>query len=55
MTHGSVRRAKFLFGSNHPFWPATDCLASLDTLNLDDVTERAFLHDNAARVFELAD
>lgn len=46
-------RRKVLFGSNHPFWPAVDCLAGLDTLGLDDVTTRAFLHGNAAAVFGL--
>ena len=47
-------RRKVLFGSNHPFWPAADCLAGLDALKLDDPTKRAFLHDNAAKVFGLA-
>jgi predicted TIM-barrel fold metal-dependent hydrolase len=28
-------RRKVLFGSNHPFWPAADCLAGFDTLGLD--------------------
>jgi hypothetical protein len=28
-----------LFGSNHPFWPATDCLADLDTLGLGRTNE----------------
>jgi predicted TIM-barrel fold metal-dependent hydrolase len=42
-----------LFGSNHPFWPATDCLADLDVLGLDEPTRKAFLHDNAATVFDL--
>lgn len=46
-------RRKVLFGSNHPFWPATDCVAALDTLGLDDDTTRAFLHDNAIRAFAL--
>ena len=43
-----------LFGSNHPFWPASDCLAGFDDLGLDDATAQAFLHDNAAAVFGLA-
>jgi predicted TIM-barrel fold metal-dependent hydrolase len=46
-------RRKVLLGSNHPFWPATDCLADLDTLGLDETTTQAFLHDNAANVFGL--
>jgi uncharacterized protein len=46
-------RRKVLFGSNHPFWPAADCLADLDALGLDEPTREAFLHDNAARVFGL--
>jgi uncharacterized protein len=46
-------RRKVLFGSNHPFWPAADCLAGLDDLGLDERTARAFLHDNAAAVFGL--
>jgi predicted TIM-barrel fold metal-dependent hydrolase len=49
-SHG---RRKVLFGSNHPFWPAPDCLAALDELELDEATSRAFLHDNAAHVFGL--
>src|SRR5437763_1804382 len=43
-------RRKVLFGSNHPFWPAVDCLAELDSLGLDEATTSAFLYDNAARV-----
>lgn len=46
-------RHKVLFGSNHPFWPATDCLAGLDDLALDETTRRLFLADNARRVFGL--
>jgi uncharacterized protein len=46
-------RRKVLFGSNHPFWPAADCLAGLDELHLDDATTRAFLHDNARVAFRL--
>lgn len=47
-------RRKVLFGSNHPFWPATDCLAGFDGLHLDEATARAFLHDNAATAFGLS-
>jgi uncharacterized protein len=50
-SHG---RRKVLFGSNHPFWPASDCLKNVDQLGLDDATREAFLHDNAARVFKLS-
>ena len=46
-------RRKVLFGSNHPFWPATDCLAGLDDLHLDEKTRHAFLHANATTVFGL--
>jgi predicted TIM-barrel fold metal-dependent hydrolase len=46
-------RRKVLFGSNHPCWPAPDCLAALDQLELDDATTQAILHDNAAHVFGL--
>jgi hypothetical protein len=42
------------FGSNHPFSPATDCLAGFDALVLDKPIKPAFLHDNAAKVFGLA-
>ena len=40
-------------GSNHPAWPAADCLAGLATLQLDDQTTDLFLHGNAERVFGL--
>jgi predicted TIM-barrel fold metal-dependent hydrolase len=50
-THG---RRKVLFGSNHPAWPAADCLSELASLQLDDETTELFLHDNAERVFNLA-
>lgn len=46
-------RRNVLFGSNHPFWPATDCLAGLDDLDLDEQTTQAFLHDNALAAFNL--
>jgi uncharacterized protein len=48
-------RRKVLFGSNHPAWPAGDCLRDLASLELDDETTRLFLHGNAERVFGLAD
>ena len=47
-------RHKVLFGSNHPAWPARDCLLGLDRLDLDEETADAFLHTNAERVFKLA-
>lgn len=46
-------RHKVLFGSNHPAWPAADCLADLGSLSLDKETTRLFLHDNASHVFRL--
>ena len=49
-THG---RRKVLFGSNHPAWPARDCLHGLDGLGLDEETAEAFLRANAERVFML--
>jgi uncharacterized protein len=48
-------RRKVMFGSNHPAWPATDCLADLPALNLDQETTELFLHGNAERAFGLAD
>ena len=44
---------KVLFGSNHPAWPAPDCLEGLSGLGLDNGTKALFLHDNAERVFAL--
>lgn len=46
-------RRKVLFGSNHPAWPAMECLKGLDALGLDAETGALFLHGNAARVFAL--
>jgi predicted TIM-barrel fold metal-dependent hydrolase len=46
-------RRKVLFGSNHPAWPAVECLKNLDTLDLDAETAALFLHGNAERVFSL--
>jgi uncharacterized protein len=48
-------RRKVLFGSNHPAWPAKDCLEEFEALELDDVTTALFLYENAARVFKLGD
>lgn len=46
-------RHKVLFGSNHPAWPAAECLEGLDQLGLDGEALAAFLHGNAERVFGL--
>jgi len=46
-------RRKVLFGSNHPAWPAQDCLKDLASLGLDDEATDLFLHGNAERVFGL--
>ena len=46
-------RHKVLFGSNHPAWPAADCLQDLPSLGLDDQAADLFLHGNAERVFGL--
>ncbi|MBI3767643.1 MAG: amidohydrolase [Deltaproteobacteria bacterium] len=46
-------RRKVLFGSNHPAWPAVECLKNLDALALDAETAALFLHGNAERVFSL--
>jgi uncharacterized protein len=48
-------RQKVLFGSNHPAWPAKDCLEDFAMLKLDEPTPRLFLYENAARVFKLED
>lgn len=44
-------RRKVLFGSNYPMLTASQCLADLDALELDDEATALFLHDNATRVF----
>ncbi len=46
-------RRKVLFGTNFPMLTAAQCLADLDTLDLDDEARALFLHDNATRVFAL--
>lgn len=48
-------RRKVLFGSNFPMVQPADCLAQLDTLELDDEAKRLFLGGNAARVFRLSE
>src|SRR2546426_8471024 len=40
-------RKKVLFGSNHPAWPAKECLEDFETLDLDTETEALFLYKNA--------
>ena len=40
-------RQKVLFGSNHPFWPACECLADFDKLGLSEKAATLFLADNA--------
>ncbi|MEY2422035.1 MAG: uncharacterized protein QOI95_2102 [Acidimicrobiaceae bacterium] len=47
-------RHKVLFGSNHPAWPAKQCLQNLSDLGLDDEATDLFLFENAARVFKLS-
>ncbi|MFQ5665814.1 MAG: amidohydrolase family protein [Candidatus Binatia bacterium] len=47
-------RRKVLFGSNHPAWPAAECLRDLASLELDAEASELFLFANAARVFSLA-
>lgn len=44
-------RRKVLFGSNFPMILPGDCTAQLGELGLEAEARRAFLHDNAARVF----
>lgn len=46
-------RSKVLFGSNHPAWPAPECLAGLEGLNLDERVRSNFVRDNASRAFDL--
>jgi predicted TIM-barrel fold metal-dependent hydrolase len=46
-------RKKVMFGTNFPMITPEACLASLDSLGLDDEAKRMFLHENAARVFGL--
>jgi predicted TIM-barrel fold metal-dependent hydrolase len=46
-------RKKVLFGSNHPAWPAKQCLEGFETLDLDAEAADLFLHGNSERVFRL--
>jgi predicted TIM-barrel fold metal-dependent hydrolase len=47
-------RHQVLFGSNHPFWPASECLAGFDKLGLSEKAVMLFLADNAKNVFKLS-
>lgn len=49
---GGARRV--MFGSNYPMLTPRQAMDGLDALGLPADTRRAFLHDNAARVFHLA-
>jgi uncharacterized protein len=42
-----------LFGSNHPFWPASECIAGLDELGLGERASVLFLSENAKGVFKI--
>ena len=44
---------RVLFGSNHPFWPAGECIAGLDDIQLGADARSTFLMDNARRLFKL--
>lgn len=46
-------RHKVLFGSNHPFWPASECIVGIDNLGLSEKAKALFLADNAKRVFKI--
>ncbi len=46
-------RRKVLFGSNYPMIQPADCLAEMDSLQLDEEARRLFLGENAVRVFGL--
>jgi len=48
------KRHRVLFGSNHPFWPAGECIAGLNDLQLGAEARSAFLTDNARHLFKLA-
>ena len=50
----SGKTHKVLFGSNHPFWPAGECIAGLDKLELSENARTLFLSDNAKRVFKIS-
>jgi predicted TIM-barrel fold metal-dependent hydrolase len=45
---------KVLFGSNHPFWPAGECIVGLDKLGLSKKATTLFLADNAKSLFKIS-
>jgi uncharacterized protein len=45
---------RVLFGSNHPFWPAGECIAGIDSLGLSENAKNLFLCENAKRVFKIS-
>jgi uncharacterized protein len=45
---------RVLFGSNHPFWPAGECIEGIDKLGLSENAKTLFLTDNAKRVFKIS-
>ena len=45
---------KVLFGSNHPFWPAGECIVGLDKLGLSEKATTLFLADNAKSLFKIS-
>jgi uncharacterized protein len=50
---GRSDKHKVLFGSNHPFWPASDCLVGLDALGLSEKATALFLSGNAKSLFKI--
>ena len=46
--HGSE---KVIFGTNYPMIQPGDCLGGVESLDLDEETERLFLYENAERAF----
>ena len=46
---------KVMFGTNYPMLTASRCLEGLDALGLSDEAMRLYLHENARKVFNLAD
>ncbi len=46
-------RKKVLWASNFPMVMPSDCIAQLDSLDLDEEAKQAFLHGNATKVYRL--
>lgn len=46
-------RNKVLFGTNYPMIQPADCLKELESLGLDEETQKKFLYENALKVFQL--